>query len=457
MSTHPRTAQGQAVGFAAFVWGYPLVESLRTCHLQTGFDRASWRAPIDRLHHSTRVSTDADRDVVTPANDLLYTTAWIHLADGPRLLRVPSRRADPRRYFVLALYDAWTNNFANPGFRESPLDGETIGLVGPDWPEGATVSGADRVVRAPTSLVWLIGRVLAESAAGAGAALTLQGQIELDLPPGTDRGRLPLGVAHWVGPPEDCMAAMAARPDERAEIAARFFTQLCRGLADQAIAPADTGMAAWFGRAGLTPSAQFDFSQLDEPLRAGLIQGFCDGANWLLAGSRSRRGKAWSAHWGLGRYGCDYGVRALTAYKGLGALAAEEAVYAMSDFDAEGKALDGRHAYQLRFPLGEEPPVDGFWSVTLYDADRFLYPNPLGRHSLGDRSTQLVRSADGSLRLLIGREAPESADDRANWLPAPPGPFYLILRMYVPQAQARTWTIPALESLQSVARRARAP
>lgn len=444
MHRDTRWALGQSVGFAAFTWGYPLVETMRTCRLQTVEQGASWHSPIDRLQHTRRVATDADRDVVTPANDLLYTTGWIHLADGPRLLSVPARARHPGRYFVLALYDAWTNNFANPGFRESPAEGETLLLVGPDTAADAAPPAGARVIRAPTNLVWLIGRVLAGAGDDVIAAQALQAEIALRCPAGTDHARLPGGVLHWVGAAEDTVAALRARPGDAEAIAAVFFTNLCRALADQAVPPADAGLAAWFGRAGLVPGAQFDFQHLAEPLRSGLTQGLVDAAGWIEHASRSRRAKPWALNFGIGRYGSEYLVRALTAYKGLGALHAEEAVYAMSDFDAERQPLDGRQRYQLHFAPGELPPVDGFWSVTLYDADRFLYPNALGRHSIGDRTPGLERAADGGLTLYIGHDAPA---DTSNWLPAPPGRCYLVLRLYVPRPEVRTWAIPPLQPM----------
>jgi hypothetical protein len=105
----------------------------------------------------------------------------------------------------------------------------------------------------------------------------------------------------------------------------------------------------------------------------------------------------------------------------------------MADFDADAQALDGRHAYELRFPAGALPPADAFWSVSMYGADRFFVPNVIGRHAVGDRTRGLEREADGSLVIPIGHAAPEAR--LANWLPAPPGPFYLILRVYHPRPE----------------------
>lgn len=212
---NPRFALGQSIGLTAFVWGYPLVESMRTCRLQTMDAEnatAAWRADIDRLQHMRRAATDADRDVVTPANDLLYTTGWINLTNSPRLLHVPASARHDRRYFVLALYDAWTNNFANPGLRASDPAGETVLLVGPNTPLDPAWPAATRTITAPTDLVWMIARIMVGDEADALPARALQDDIRLECPSGTDQGIRPHAVEQWFGPAEDTMAALAQRP-----------------------------------------------------------------------------------------------------------------------------------------------------------------------------------------------------------------------------------------------------
>ncbi|MDT4828105.1 hypothetical protein FQZ97_614710 [compost metagenome] len=160
---------------------------------------------------------------------------------------------------------------------------------------------------------------------------------------------------------------------------------------------------------------------------------------------RNRRPKPWSMTPATGRYGNEFLGRARTAYLGLGALATSEAVYAAAHHDATQEPLDGQRRYTMRFEAGDLPPADAFWSVTLYDSDRFLYPNDIRRHAIGDRTPGLKRNADGSLELVVGHARPA---DAANWLPAPAGRFYLILRMYYPREGVQSWRIPALQAQQ---------
>lgn len=440
----PRHALGQSIGLAAFVWGYPLVESVRTCRLQT-MDHAgvhiAWRADIDRLQHVRRAAVASDRDVVTPANDLLYTTGWFNLANGPLLLKVPSPQRHGGRYFVLALYDAWTNNFANPGSRSTDTQGESILLVGPGTPQQPPGPDADRVITSPTDLVWMIGRVVVGDD-DSRAAQAVQDDIELICPDGFDTRKQPDAVADWIGAPTDTMAALAQGTEDPEAIAAAFYGNLCQCLAGTTVPAADAGLVQWFSRARLVPGRHFDWQFLDAPLRAGLLQGLRDGAALLESGSRSRSAKPWAASFAVGRYGSDYLTRALTAYKGLGGLASDEAVYAMGDFDSDKQKLDGRHHYLMHFDANDLPPVDAFWSITLYAQDRFLYPNAIDRYSIGDRTRGLRMDPDGGLTIHVSHRPPA---DTANWLPAPDGGFYLIMRLYAPRPETRNWRIPPLQ------------
>ena len=186
----PRFALGQSIGLAAFVWGYPLVEI--HAHLPPADHRArrrtrcAWQAPIDRLQHSRDAATAHERDIVTPANDLLYTTGWINLANGPRLLHVPSSAsATTGRYFVLALYDAWTNNFANPGCAPATRTARPSSWSARAHPPSVDLPAGSGTIRCPTDLVWLIARVVVGDGP-TGAARALQSDIRLECPAGTD-------------------------------------------------------------------------------------------------------------------------------------------------------------------------------------------------------------------------------------------------------------------------------
>ena len=440
---HPASAEAlaPAVGQLAFLTGYPLVEIVRTCRLQTrNRQDPATRRDLNTLAHIRRPATAANRDVVTPANDLLYTSAWIHLTDGPQRLTVPSAQLHGDRYFVLALYDAWTENFQNLGAHNCAPEGETVLLLGPgqNAPPGCT----DRVVRCPTHLVWLIGRILVTDVGDLAAARALQDDIDLrpwvpDTPP-----TAPASVLHWFGEPQDTLAAYGEGRLPLDSLAEAFFTNLCRALAEQPPIEADRSLWRYAALVGIGPNPDFRWEALPPAVRAGLALGLGAAARLVTAVDGPRSPAPWSSGQTVGRYGQDHLARACTAYLGLGALAREEAVYASGRLDADLQPLDGHHRYTLHFDARALPPVQAFWSVTLYGADRFLHPNSLGRHAIGDRSRHLRHDPDGGLTLLIGHEAPA---DTSNWLPAPAGPFYLVLRLYRPTAALGIWPFPPLQ------------
>jgi hypothetical protein len=354
-------------------------------------------------------------------------------------LRVPSSRKHGGRYFSLALYDAWTNNFANPGLRHSDPDGETLVLVGPGTPPDAVLPAGHRVLHCPTDLVWLIPRVLVGPGDDVVAARALAADMQVQCPEGTHAGRSPPAVLRWAGLNQNTVVALGHRPSDAATLAADFFTNLCRALVDTPPSAGEEALVAWFKAAQICPGEGPDWATLPAPLREGLQQGLVDAVTYIVAGSRPSDGVAWRVRYDIGRWGTDYLMRAIVAFRGLAALASDEAVYASSHLDADLQPLDGCNLYSLRFAPGGLPPVDAFWSVTLYGEDFFLHPNAQGRFAIGDRTPGLRRDADGGVTLLFGHaEQP----DNPNWLPAPAGPFSLSLRLYHPRPELPQWTIP---------------
>jgi hypothetical protein len=250
-------------------------------------------------------------------------------------------------------------------------------------------------------------------------------------------------MAQWSGDTTDPVAAFTEQGREAAEVACHFYSNLSRALAECPGRAEDAGLIAWFASAGLRAGPGFEWSGLEPAQREGLTQGLAEAAELLASQARMRVPRPWVMSLRNGRYGTQYMARAVVAYIGLGALHPSEALYAASYFDAQLQVLDGTQHYTLHFDAAQVPPAEAFWSVTLYDADRFLYPNPMRRHAVGDRSRHLQRGPDGSLTLRIGHAAPANT---ANWLPAPAGRFYLVLRLYHPSEGAAHWRIPPLQA-----------
>jgi len=420
----PQEALVAAAALPLVIYGYPLVETLRTCRLQTSVDAPTryGRAPMNMLSASARQWTHEDRDIVTPANDLLYFCGWLNLADGPVTLRVPAL-PDAERYYVVELLDAHTNNFANLGQRNVPQSGADIEIVGP----GQRGSGA-HVVEAPTSLVWIIGRVLVTGPDDLARAYAFEQGFQIVSSAGPAR---PASVTQW---------------QESGDEGIDFFQNLFRAMRDFPPSQQETGLFTLLRKVGLRLEDEVEIATLRPSIVNGLRSAYAQGMALIEAHTRSQGHKAWGYSLRLGTYGDDWLLRACTAMKGLGALRADEAVYAMADFDADGERLDGHHTYELRFPPGKRPPADAFWSVSLYGEDRYFTANEMGRYAVGDRTPGLRSEADGTLAIPIGHARPPQD---ANWLPAPAGHFYLILRLYHPSEAFRAgqYTIPAVHRI----------
>ena len=429
--TEAREAHAFAIGLQACIVGLPLVESMRTASQMTAVDapQDTGRAPLNQFGHAARPWTHLDRDVVTPANDLLYSMGWLDLAAEPIVLTVPP---EAKRYWVMALLDAWTNNFLNIGPRMTQGRAAQFAITTPGW-QGVLPEGVQRV-NAPTPLVWILGRTLVDDAADLSAARAVQTLFTLTplsaFAP--SNARQPVKPLHY--------DRYQASDDPLG-----FFDNLARGLAENPPPLADEGLIASFSGAGIRPGMPVRTDLLDEATIRGLQRGYQAAMNLIESRTRSRRKGAWGINDRLGRFGTDYLARAATAAKGMGGLAADEALYAMADYDSSREALHGSRNYVLHFDAGQLPPCDAFWSVSLYGEDRFFVANPIDRHALGDRSRGLSFNADGSLDILIQHERP--GQRVSNWLPAPAGPFYLILRLYHPRTEALQagYRIPPIE------------
>lgn len=411
----PAEALASHAAISAVIAGYPLLESIRTCHVQTVTASGSapadsvgyGRAPLNVLGHSAERWTDRNRDIVTPANDLLYTNAWLDLRHGPVVIEVPAQTG---RFFVLELLDVYTNNFYNIEPRNCPQSGGCFALMPPgDESEPPPEFVA---IRCPSALVWLLGRVLVDDDDDLRGARAFQSGFHLRAPPSA---QLPTSVAQW---------------QQGGDPALDFFANLLRAVRDFPPPASQRGVFSLLASVHVELAADGRLADLRSGVANGLRQGHAAAMRMIEAFTRSSSKAAWRYSTRLGRYGDDLMLRAATAFKGLGALAADEAIYASADYDHEGQPMHGAHCYRLHFEDGGQLPADAFWSVTLYGTDRYLAANALGRHALGNRSP-LVREADGSLNVYISHRRPLGPEQ--NWLPAPDAPFYLILRLYHPQ------------------------
>lgn len=427
-------AEHIVLGAEGYMFGYPLVIMDLT---RAG--SAQIVAPPNTLKRVRAFPDASFREVVRPNVDTLYTSAFIDMADGPFVLELSPQS---QRYELMPLMDGWTNVFAAPGTRTLGSRGGRFLLAGPGW-QGETPEGL-QLLRAPTRMVWLIGRTQTNGAADYPVVHQLQDGIRLRT------------LADWragIEPPPPAWQPAAERPvppvqQMQAMGTTEFFERLARLMVDNPPAAADEPMLVKLARIDVAPG---------RPPTWGLLDRWAVGLGRWIADRRVARElkqprdavNGWATPPAvLGDYGTHYNLRAVVAMVGLGANLPADATYPNTRVDGEGRPLHGSHRYGLHFAQGELPPVRAFWSVTAYGADDFLIANPLGRHALGDRDP-LVFNADGSLDLWVQAEPPEPAR-RANWLPVKVGePFLLNARLYWPQAAALEgrWHMPPVQRL----------
>lgn len=352
---------------------------------------------VNQFTHTRRLRSPQDKEVVTPNNDTLFTNAWLDLSEGPIVIRVPDMGS---RYWVLGFLDAWTNPWAYAGRRTTGNAARTLFVHGPDW-KGEPPAGA-HVISASTRDVWIIGRILVDQTADDLAQVhALQDQFQIERLDGT--------------PALSRVDALFTDRHSDTPMAEEYLRTLSIMLERN---PDNTPLVDW---PPASETLQFMLDEVYTELREATDRAELSGG-WTTALKVTDS------------YGTDFLTRARVARNWIGTLGIEEAMYIMAEVDAEGSELHGQHVYTLHFPPHTLPKVGAFWSITLYGrSDCLLVENPIGRHSIGDRTPGLVYDADGGLRIAIQANAPEHA---INWLPSPADDgFYLVLRLYQPASE----------------------
>lgn len=393
----PAFAQGFQISPGAEAWLYalPLIEMATT---RARLLRAPGAA-INKLSHMRVLADHAARAVTTPNNDTLYSHAFLDLTQGPVTLTVPPTGA---RYWSAAIMDMYTNNNAVLGLRTVGGEGGTFTLVGPGQP-----SKGPNPVRVATPHAWLLVRTLVGDASDLAAAHNVQDGFMLT---GSKAAAPPASAARDADPAAYFDAArklMAADPPPATDLRILHRTGAFLGKGPFDATAAEAGAD-----------------------QARMIAQFAKGRQVFTNGWAYPRAN-------LGDYGQDYIYRAIVALMGLGALPVAEAMYLKAAGDDGAGLFNGDGLYRLTLPA--ELPLDGFWSLSMYEATPdgqfFFTDNPIKRYAIGDRTPGLKREADGSVTLWIGRTDP-GGDRSANWLPAPTsGPFAMYLRTYLPRAE----------------------
>jgi hypothetical protein len=437
----------ETVGRFVYFWGWPMVSSFNRRTALTSAPEPGLRggilpnAPRGQICMLTDYISAEQRFVTCSNQDVVYGFGFGSLDDEPVIFQVPDFSD---RFWVYAAWDARTDSFAQLGKQYGTSPGFYL-MVGPHW-NGKTPVGVNGVFRSSTELAAFCPRVfLDDTADDRKAILPVVSQIvayplsQFDgkmktkdwksVPSLPVAGSLSEGEIHWVNPDtyfdqlSDVLNHVPPLPGEEA-----LYT-MARSLVDAAAEDPS-----------LKQTLKETAVAADRELISPLLQ-------WRLNGPSA--GNGWYSPQNNGAFGVDYFVRAAVAKSNMYENRFNETKYIFTDTDSTGKPLNGSNAYSVTFPSGQFPPVDGFWSLTLYNQHHFYHPNPLQRFSLGTKNKNLQLNADGSLTLYAAEKSP-GKDKETNWLPAPSAPFSLYIRCYWPKPDVinGSWTPPQVVEAQ---------
>jgi hypothetical protein len=424
----------------AYVWGYPMVEGYKSLYQQAvDRDGPNFHAGLNEIGSVGSVATPKDTSIITPNSDTPYSFLWMDLRAEPVVISVPAIEA--KRYFSVQLIDLYTYNFAYINRSLTNGKASTFMVAGPDW-KGETPKGVSQVFRAETQLAYGLFRTQLFSPSDLDNVKRLQGQYRVQ----------PLSA--FLGTPAPAPAAAITFPPYDPEKAngIGFYSYLNFLLQFAPTDPSEAELRQRFAGIGVEAGKPFDETTLSPVQREALVGGIADSNAELerFVATDVNTEKVASADLFGTRAALknNYLYRFAGAKLGIYGNSASEADYQSYFVDAQGKPADGsQHDYVLRFAKDQLPPTDAFWSVTLYDGkSKLLVDNPLDRYLINSPMLpKLKRDADGGLTLYIQHASP-GADREANWLPAPHGPFYLVLRNYSPAPAVldRSWKRPAL-------------
>jgi hypothetical protein len=445
-----RQHEARDTAVEAYIYAYPLVTMELTRRTMTNTVKAEGtKAPMGEFVRMRKYPNAQFRDVTAPNADTLYTQAWVDVSREPWVLSIPDMKG---RYFLFPMLDGWTNVFQDPGKRTTGTGAQKYAITGPGW-KGKLPPGVTEY-KSGTGIVWILGRIYCTGTPEDYKAVHAL-QDKVTIVPLSSYGKA------YAAPPGKVDPAINPKQSVRDRVnamdAASYFALFAELLKTNPPAAADAPMVAKLASIGIVPGKSFDAARLDPAVARGIAEAPKPAQDKIMAQMKEgivtgamKLEDGWLFTTKTGLYGTDYLQRALITAIGLGANRPQDAVYPTSEGPDVLKKYDGKNKYVMHFDKGKTPPADGFWSLTMYDAQYFFVDNPLNRYTLSQRNA-LKANPDGSVDLYIQHESP-GKDKESNWLPAPTGQFILMMRLYWPKETSPsildgTWKIPRVEQV----------
>jgi hypothetical protein len=436
-------AEARAIAKEAYIYGFPMVDSYRIQYdyFQDG-KNPEFKAPWNHTANIPRVTTPADTTAQTPNADTPYSWLGLDLRAEPIVLTMPVIPKD--RYFTVQLIDAYTFNFDYIGSRATGNDGGNFLIAGPNW-KGETPKGITKVFHADTEFAFAFYRVQLFNPSDIDNVKKVQAGFKVQ----------PLSV--FAGTPAVKAPSLdfikpISRADEKTSL--EFFNMLNFVLLYCPTDPSEVELMARFAKIGVGAGKTLEVSKLSPEIRTAMEQGIADAwvdFNGIL--KQFNEGKVSSGDvFGTREYlKNNYLYRMAAAVLGIYGNSKQEAMYPLYGVDSGSQKLTGANKYTLHFANGQLPPVNAFWSLTMYKMpESLLVANPINRYLINSPMLpELTKDADGGVTLYVQNVSP-GKDKEANWLPAPKGPFMMYLRLYWPKDAALDgqWTAPKVDRVQ---------
>jgi hypothetical protein len=442
----PGFGETRAIAEEGFIYGLPIVMNYDVMHdFVIDKNSGQYKGPINTIVNEARVFTYKDTSVITPNSDTPYSLLWLDLRAEPMVISVPAMEKE--RYYSVMLCDGNTFNYGYIGSRATGNDAGDYLVVGPDW-QGETPPGIKKVFRSTTPFGLTVFRT------------QLFDPGDMDNVKKIQAGYKVQPLSAYLGKPAPSPAPAIDFPIITKELVkTNFFEYLDFALQFAPAGPEEREIRARLARIGIGAGKSFSFKDLslEHKLEVGL--GMKDGEKKVeeKVASLGKEINGWRIASSFGDrdfFHGDWLLRAAAAKAGIYGNDAVEAMYPMTRKDVNGKTLDGsKHNYTLTFPAGQLPPVNAFWSVTMYDGKtQLLIKNPIDRYLINSPMLpNMKKNADGSLTIHIQKDSP-GKEKEANWLPAPDGPIYMVMRLYWPKTEppsilppgVGTWQPPAV-------------
>ncbi|MGL3213320.1 DUF1254 domain-containing protein [Bradyrhizobium sp. BR 1433] len=447
--------EAHAIAVDAYIYFYPLltmdITRKQFTNVEPGKD--NFKGPMNTFVNVPEYPPANFKGVVRSNFDTLYSVSWLDMTKEPVVVSVPDTDG---RFYLLPMLDMWSDVFASPGWRTTGTKAGTFLVTAPGWRPDLRDRFAEEFklpkdtqrIDAPTPYVWVIGRTKTDGPPDYDAVHKIQAGYKVT--PLSEFGKTQKPTEVSIDPSVDMKTAPKVQVDTMS--AGVYFAQAAELLKLHPPHITDEPIIAQMKRIGIEPGKSFEISKVDPVLQRALETAPQDGQKlmaWKVP-TLAPVANGWSMNTDtMGVYGNYYLKRAIVAQLGLGANLPEDAIYPLNLADNTGKPLDGANKYTITFEKGAAPPVNAFWSITLYDQEGFQVGNVLNRFAVSSWMP-FKYNPDGSLDLYFQNESP-GADKQANWLPAPKGAFNLTMRLYGPKSEALTgkWNPPPIVRLET--------